>query len=169
MADLARAPDRSLGRRGHARGGGPVSEHLAFRLGAETFALPLADVREILVPPSITLVPRAARDVLGIVSVRGRLVTVIDLGLRLAIARDAPIPGAGPRRGRVLLVEAPSGEMMGMLVDEVLAVYRLGETEIEAASALGGNVAEHVTGIGRRDGAVLILLSLPLLLAPGTR
>ena len=140
-----------------------MSEHLAFRLGSETFALPLVDVREILVPPAITFVPRAARDVLGIVSVRGRLVTVFDLGVRLDIARVADSP-TGPRRARVLLVEAASGEMMGLLVDEVLSVYRLGESEIESAGALGGNVAEHVTGIGRRDGAMLVLISLPLLL-----
>ena len=169
MADLARAPDRSLARRGHARGGGPVSEHLAFRLSTETFALPLVDVREILVPPLITLVPRAARDVLGIVSVRGRLVTVIDLGMRLSLPRMEAGPQIGPKRARVLLVEAESGEMMGLLVDEVLSVYRLGEREIEASSALGGNVAEHVTGIGRRDGAMLILLSLPLLLGLAAR
>jgi chemotaxis signal transduction protein len=66
---------------------------------------------------------------------------------------------------------SPSGETMGLVVDEVLSVYRLGETEIEpAAGALGGNVAEHVAGIGRRDGQTLVLLTLAALLSPpGTR
>lgn len=139
-----------------------MAEYLAFRVAGDVFALPLADVREILVPPLVTLVPRAPREVLGIVSVRGQLVTVLDLAIRLSIERGEP-----GKRARILLVLSPDDETMGLVVDEVMSVYRLGEEEIEpAAGALGGNVAEHVTGIGRRDGQTLVLLSLSALLSP---
>jgi purine-binding chemotaxis protein CheW len=151
-------------RRALARGGGAVSEYLAFRLRGETFALPLGDVREILVPPPITLVPRAARDVLGIVSVRGRLVTVIELATRMGLDRHSDVPSVATKRERVLLVESQAQETMGLRVDEVLSVYRLGEAEIEPSAALGGSVAEHVAGIGRRDGELLVLLDLAVLL-----
>jgi len=65
------------------------------------------------------------------------------------------------RRARILLGEAQSGEVIGLLVDEVRHVVRLAATEIEpAASALGGDVSEFVLGIGRPAGEFLILLDL---------
>lgn len=164
MADLVRAPAKQLGRRAHAPARGPVVEHLAFRLVGETYALPLADVREILTSPPVTLVPRAAKEVVGIVSVRGQLVTVLDLAARLGLREGTPGNPPLGRKTRILLVPGPLGEIMGLLVDEVLSVYRLAEPEIEPVGVLGGNVAEYVTGIGRRDGVVLILLALAPLL-----
>lgn len=153
---------RQLGRRAQAAERGGVAEFLALRLGGEIYGVPLTHVREILVSPPLTLVPRAPYDVLGIINVRGQLVTVIDLKARLQI------PGEDPsRKGRVLLVPGPEGELLGLSVDEVLQVYRLAESEIEPAGVLGGNVAEHVAGIGRRDGVLLILLSLETLLGRG--
>ena len=140
---------------------GPVTEHLAFRLASETYGLPLLHVREILTPPPITFVPRAPAEVLGIISVRGLLVTVLDLRVKLGVAAES-----ASKRTRILLVPAPSGEMMGLWVDEVLQVYRLAEAEVEQVSnVLGGNIADYVTGIGRRDGVLLVLLSLTPLLS----
>ncbi len=66
------------------------------------------------------------------------------------------------RRGRILLGAAESGEVIGLLVDEVRHVVRLAANEIEpAATALGGDVSEFVLGIGRPAGEFLILLDLP--------
>lgn len=154
---------RHLGRRAQAVERGSVAEFLALRLGSEVYGVPLTHVREILVSPPITLVPRAPREILGIINVRGQLVTVIDLKMRLQLPGDEQ----QGRRARVLLVPGPEGELLGLSVDEVLQVYRLSESEIEPAGVLGGNVAEHVAGIGRRDGALLILLSLKTLLGGG--
>ncbi len=60
-----------------------LEEYIGFRAAAEMFALPLTLVREILKPPPITEVPRARPDILGIVSVRGQITTVVDLRRRL--------------------------------------------------------------------------------------
>lgn len=149
---------KQLGRRSQVTERGGVTEFLALRLGEEVYGVPLTHVREILVSPPLTAVPRASLDILGIINVRGQLVTVIDLKTRLRLpARESS------RKGRVLLVPGPEGELLGLEVDEVLQVYRLAEREIEPAGVLGGNVAEYVAGIGRRDGVLLILLSLEAL------
>lgn len=150
-------------RRGKALDAGPVAEYLGFRLADETFAVLLVDVREILSPPPLTYVPRAAHEVIGIISVRGLLVTVIDLRRKLGI-EEAP----ATKLSRILLAVAPNGETLGLYVDEVEQVYRFAESEIEnAASVLGGSIAEHVVGVGRRDEKIVVLLSLaPLLAAP---
>jgi purine-binding chemotaxis protein CheW len=136
-------------------------EYLAFSLAGEAYAVRIAYVAEILKPPPITQVPRASRNVIGVISVRGRLVTVIDLRRRLRLP-EAPMD----RRTRILLTNTEQGELIGLLVDEVMQVYRMAESEIEPAHVLGGDQPAHVAGIGRPEGgALLILLDLAPILA----
>jgi purine-binding chemotaxis protein CheW len=152
---------------------GRRTEYLAFSLAGEAYAVQIAHIAEILKPLPITWVPRAPRNVVGVMSVRGRLVTVIDLRRRLSL-RESPMD----RRTRILLADlgaegASSGgphqphqsEQIGLLVDEVMQVYRLAENEIEPATVLGGDQPAHIRGIGRPEGALLILLDLRPLLA----
>jgi purine-binding chemotaxis protein CheW len=155
MADLARASRGALARRGPVDRG-PVREFLAFSLAEELYGVELTRIREILSPPPVTRVPRAPRDVIGVCSVRGLLVTVMDLRRRLR-HEERPLT----RRARILLAAAEGGEVIGLLVDEVRQVVRLTESEIEiATSVLGGEISEHVLGIGRPEGSVVILLDL---------
>jgi purine-binding chemotaxis protein CheW len=119
-------------------------------------------------------VPRAPFAVMGIVSVRGQLVTVVDLRRRLRLPEASPT-----RRARVLLVNPTGLETLGLYVDEVLQVYRLADGEIEhAGAALGGEVAPYIAGIarplptgatsqsgGQTDASLVILLELRSLLA----
>jgi purine-binding chemotaxis protein CheW len=120
-----------------------ISEYLAFGLNSERFALPLESVREILKLALITEVPRARAHVLGILSVRGRITTVIDLRKRLRMAA-APTTKAS----RILLVDGGE-EVVGLLVDEVFQVYRLHDDEIELAAVVASDMSEYVRGIGR--------------------
>ena len=154
MPELIKAPAARAVRRSGDRG--PVREFLVFTLAGELYGVELTGIKEILSPPPITRVPRAPREVVGVCSVRGLLVTVLDLRRKLRLEERAV-----GRRTRILLATASSGEVTGLLVDEVRQVVRLAETEVEsAATALGGDVAEHVLGIGRPDGMFLVLLDL---------
>jgi purine-binding chemotaxis protein CheW len=154
-------------RRAERRAGdaGRRVEYLAFGLAGETYAVPIGHVAEILRPPPITGVPRAPETILGVISVRGRLVTVVDLRRRFSLPAVAT-----DRKSRVLLADAGVGEQIGLLVDDVQQVWRLAAEEIEAPDVLGGEQAAHIAGIGRPasgDGAMLILLDLrPILEAP---
>ena len=155
MADLVAREARSQLRRG-TKARGPRVEYLAFRLGADTYAVPIGEVREILKLPPVTEVPRAPSDVLGVVSVRGLLVTVIDLKQRLRVS-----PAEITKKGRILLVMGAKNEVIGLYVDEVLQVYRLAEAEVEVAgNVLGGKLGDYVVGIGRPEGKLLILVDL---------
>jgi purine-binding chemotaxis protein CheW len=120
-----------------------VSEFLAFGLSGERFALPLGAVREILKLALITEVPRARSHVLGILSVRGRITTVIDLRKRLRMNAAPPT-----KASRILLVEGHD-EVIGLLVDEVYQVYRLHDEEIELSAVVASDLSEYVLGIGR--------------------
>ena len=156
MANVTHSTASRLARRiGGDRG--PVREFLMFVLAGELYGVELTRIKEILSPPPITMVPRAPRNVIGVCSVRGLLVTVIDLRRTLRL-EERPLT----RRARILLGVAESGEAIGLLVDEVRHVVRLASTEIEpAATALGGDISEFVLGIGRPAGEFLILLDLP--------
>lgn len=148
VADLVRA-DRGAGgvQRGrHADRGADRSEYLCFALGDRLYAAPIGSIREILNPQAITPVPRAPRAILGIMSVRGQLCTVLDLRRCL----DLP-EGPETRRTRILLMETGT-ETLGVYVDAVLQVCRLAETDIEEPGpVLGTDVSEHITGIARSE------------------
>lgn len=140
---------------------GKRAEYLAFTLDTEAYALQIGNIVEILKPLPITEIPRADPEVVGVMSVRGRLVTVVDLKRRFRLTRTFTMD----RKSRILLVDA-AGELIGLLVDEVLQVYRLAESEVEPPQVLGTEQPPHVVGIGRpAGGAVLLLLDLaPLFL-----
>lgn len=155
MANLVRS---QRGRRplAQSRNQGVVTEYLAFRLAKDTYAVPVTSVHEIVKPPMITPVPRAPSYVLGIISGRGRVVTVVDARRKLRLEEQTATP-----RSRVLIAEGAQ-ERIGLWVDEVLMVYRFGEGEIER-SLLGpsGEMGDYITGIARpADDASLVVILL---------
>lgn len=116
---------------------------LAVLAGDETYGFPLSAVREILIPPPVAEVPRTAEHILGVISVRGQIITVIDLPKLLNLAVEE-----GRSCGRVLLVDNGE-ELIGVAVDTVIQVYRMEPAQIEYASAMGAELSEYVVGIGR--------------------
>lgn len=138
------ANDGAYSQRALARAEEPgIREFLAFVVANGTYALPLSCVREIMRVPSITEIPRAPDEVLGICSVRGQVTTLIDLRHKLKV-EAAPISS----RTRILLVDQ-GDDIMGLLCDRVQQVHRLSETEVEMASVLGADASSYVMGIGR--------------------
>jgi len=147
---------------------GKRAEYLAFALGGEAYAIEIGNIVEILKPLPITEVPRADPDVVGVMSVRGRLIVVLDLKRRFKLV--AQRSDTLKKKNRILLVDAIDEEI-GLLVDEVHQVYRLSEAEIEPPTVLGSEQAPHVVGIGRPGsaaglpGPVLMLIDLAPLFA----
>lgn len=111
--------------------------------GNEAYGIPLAAVREVLIPPPLTEVPRGADHFLGVIAVRGDIITVIDLPkmLKLETSHD-------DTHGRVLLVDNGQ-ELIGVAVDSVIQVFRLEPEEIEYASTMSTDLANFVVGVGR--------------------
>ena len=123
--------------------GTEVRDYLGFAVGEARYALPLSSVSKVIEVPPVTEVPFAPEPILGIIAVRGRAIALFDTRCLLSL------PGTGKTaRNRVLLVDR-SGETVGLLVDRVLKVYRLRESEIEPPSAAGSDLKPYVIGIGR--------------------
>lgn len=97
-------------------------EFLAFELSGETYALPMAAVREILKVSAVTEIPRAQKNVFGLIKVRGEMLPLYDVKVALRLADVAPVvwgPADLPRPARVVLVRDPEGDA-GILVDRVM-------------------------------------------------
>jgi len=134
----------------------PVREILTFALNGEAYGVPLTQVLEILGVRSITRVPRSPEDVVGVCTVRGELVTVIDTRRRLE-----PRAPRAQNRGRILVTSTAAGEKVGLLVDEVLGVQRFSQAQIEpTAGVLVGDVSSHIESIARKGTAVTVLVNL---------
>ncbi len=136
---------------------------LTFAVGGEVYGIEILSIREIIKLREITEVPRAPRFLLGVVTVRGLVLPVVDLRLRLRL--DAPPLGRAAR----ILVCIHKGERYGLLVDEVRGVVRFADAQIEPPPpSLSPSDAPFLAGIGRyhseREERMVILLSLDAVL-----
>jgi purine-binding chemotaxis protein CheW len=141
-------------------------EFLAFELGREIYAVPIAAVREILKVTHVTEVPRAQKNVIGLINVRGDMLPLYDVKVRLRLAEALPTVrvAADVTRGtRVVLLRDLEGDA-GILVDSVVGVVKLSLSKLEAPPALGFE-RNAIAGLARRDGALYILLDVEQALA----
>lgn len=130
-------------------------EYLCFRVGTEFYAVPISEIKEIIKPRELTEVPRSPSFVKGILSLRGVIIPVFDMRERLHFE-----PAVHDSRSRIVVVRKGE-ELCGILVDEVLQVLHFEEKDIEPPpSVLDGLDREFVSGIGRHDARVIILLCL---------
>lgn len=147
-------------------------EFLAFGLGSETYALPISSVREIVKVPHLTEVPRAGAFLLGVMNLRGEVIPVYDLKLRLRLSEEpASVAGPGarmellPRSARVLVLSSDDGPW-GVLADAVSEVVRLLPSQVETPPpGLARGDRDWVLGIGRLEDQLFILLDVEQALA----
>jgi purine-binding chemotaxis protein CheW len=136
-----------------------VLQWVTFKLESETYGVNVMQVQEILRYTEIAPVPGAPSYVLGIINLRGNVVTVIDtrarFGLMSAEATD---------NSRVLIIEAEE-QVIGILADSVAEVVYLRSSEIDSAPNIGTEEsAKFIQGVSNRDGELLILVDLNKLL-----
>jgi purine-binding chemotaxis protein CheW len=137
---------------------------VGFRVGRETYGVPIASLREIVRVPEITAVPDAPDYLEGIINLRGRIISVVDLRKRFGQAATGI-----NRHSRILVVEH-RGRLAGMIVDSASEVLKIPESEIETAPAMmreGG--LDCVTGLGKYQGRLILLLDIGKVLDAGNR
>jgi purine-binding chemotaxis protein CheW len=140
-----------------------LDEYLTFLLGKEEYAVAIERVREVLRAPAITEVPRAPAHVLGVVTVRGEVVAVVDARGRLGLG------GGESAAGRIVIVDAGEGPL-GLLVDAVTSVVRLPRGSIEPCpQGMSAGAADCVTGIGRHRDQLFMVIDAAALLPRSTR
>lgn len=138
-----------------AENAGYFLKYLRFRVSDEEYGVSLLEIREIIKPRDVTEVPGMPDFVVGVLSLRGIIIPVFDLRLRLGLAANE-VPG----HERIIIAKRQEG-LFGLLVDEVYQVINLSVASIEAApTVLEGVDREFISGIGRHGQRMLILLDL---------
>ena len=132
-----------------------VTQWGTFRLGDEIYGVNVMQIREVLRYTEITPVPGAPYFVLGIINLRGNVVTVIDTRIRFGLS-----PGEIDNNTRIVIVEVDK-QVIGMLVDSVAEVTYLNESEIEKAPNVGNEeTSKFITGVCNKHDELLILIDL---------
>ena len=125
-------------------------------------ALDAAGVQEVIRLGAVTPVPYAPQEVVGIVNLRGRIVTIVDLGLRLGFPR-----AAGGGDSRIFIIE-DRNEFIGLLVDRVDEVVEVERDHWQPPPAnVNWGQARFFKGVCRARGRVITLLDAGQILAEG--
>lgn len=136
------------------------AELLSFLIAGEQYAVSIDHLVEIVTPRSATPVPNADPTIVGIISLRGTIVTVIDVRRKL---RHPPAAAANDAR---IIVAERAGETLGFEVDRVLRVLKVDSAAIEPHPVVhSSELSEAVRGVFRHANALTILLDLDKLLA----
>lgn len=109
-------------------------------LGAEQYGLPVEQVREIVRYCAPRPVASDVPGMLGVIGLRGRLVPVHDLAVRLGLASGRAAESAPPATAKLVIVET-AGEPFGVLVDDVVEVLTVSEEQIEPVPSGSGQIA----------------------------
>jgi purine-binding chemotaxis protein CheW len=137
-----------------------VFQWVTFKLENEIYGINVMQVQEVLRYSEIAPVPGAPNYVLGIINLRGNVVTVIDTRSRFGLETCEVTDNT-----RVVVIESEK-QVIGILVDSVAEVVYLKASEIDDAPNVGNEEsAQFIQGVSNRDGELLILVDLDKLLS----
>ena len=135
---------------------------VGFRIGRETFGVPIELVHEIVRVPDITAVPDAPEYIEGVINLRGKIISVVDLRKRFGereITRT--------KKNRILVAELEH-KMVGLIVDSASEVLKVPRAEVEnPPNVFEEGELNYVTGVGKMNGRLIILIELSKILQRG--
>jgi purine-binding chemotaxis protein CheW len=139
-----------------------LTEYVTFTIAGQMFGLPIGRVQDVFKPANITRVPLAGPEISGVLNLRGRIVTAINLSKRLDLKSRAE--GMAP-----MAIGIESGaESFGLLVDAVGEVLKLSDSEREANPInLDRKLGRVSSGVFRLEGQLLVILDVDRVLDLG--
>ncbi|WP_439816761.1 chemotaxis protein CheW [Zavarzinia sp. CC-PAN008] len=141
-----------------------LTQYVTLGVDTDVFAIPVAQVQEILDLRPMSRLPHAPSYVRGLIDVRGTSVPVIDLRARLGLA-----PAEATAATRILVLQVPAGErvlVLGLIADSVFEVTALDDGRLEPPPEIGSRWRpEIMVGLGRRGAAFVVVLDVARLMA----
>ncbi len=134
-----------------------------FTLGQEEFGVDIGEVREIIRMEPITKIPHTPPYINGVINLRGGIIVVVDLGLKLSIEHRKE-----DKNTRIIVIQV-GGMTIGMIVDSATEVLRIKESQIQPAPAIIKEKiqGDYIEGVGVLGERLLILLDLSRVLETG--
>jgi len=132
-----------------------VLEYVTATIGGQLFGLPISRVQDVFVPDRLTRIPLAPPEVAGLLNVRGRILTVIDMRRRLGVESAKNV-------GKALAIGVEhGGESYGLLIDSIGDVLKLSAADREDNPInLERGLAQASAGIHRLEGTLMVVLDL---------
>ena len=141
---------------------GAITEFVTAMIGGQLFGLPISRVQDVFMPDRLTMVPLAPADVAGVLNLRGRIVTAIDMRARLGLPKstdDKPPMAMG--------VDL-RGESYGLLIDQIGEVLKLPDDSRETNPVnLDPRMATMASGVHRLNGQLMVVLDVDKVLEIG--
>ncbi len=135
---------------------------VGFKVGRETFGCPIDLVHEIVRVPDITAVPDSPDYIEGVINLRGKIISIVDLRKRFGETEIA-----SSKKNRILVAEI-DGKMLGLIVDAASEVLKIPAAEVEPPpSVFEEGELNYVTGVGKIAGRLIILIDLSKILQKG--
>lgn len=134
--------------------GSAGERYICFSIGKEEFGIPLLAIKEVIAIPEVTPIPFSPPYFLGIMNLRGQVISVLDLRLKLGIK-----PVAGSETAVIICDLSPI--VLGVVVDSINSVISPKQSEISEKPEIGtGKNSEYITGVYRRDKELILLLDI---------
>ncbi len=138
----------------------PILQWVIFRLANESYGIDVMQVQEILRYTEIAPVPGAPPYVIGIINLRGNVVTVIDTRSRFGLPNAETTD-----QTRIVIIETES-QVVGIFVDAVAEVVYLRQSEIETTPNVGNDESsKFIQGVCHKNDELLILVDLEKLMS----
>ncbi|AGW13488.1 MAG: chemotaxis protein CheW [Desulfovibrio sp.] len=144
----------------HKRQDAELLQLVTFSIGDEEFGVDILKVQEIIRTMEITKVPRAPEFVEGVINLRGKVIPILDLRRRFGLASREH-----DKHTRIIVIEI-NNMIVGFVVDSVSEVLRIPASTVEPPPpVVAGLESEYISGVGKLEDRLLILLDLDRLLS----
>jgi purine-binding chemotaxis protein CheW len=134
-------------------------QHLTFDLSGEELAVPVLTIREIIRYGKLTRMPMVPDFIEGVINLRGNVVPVINLSSKFALKQVET-----DKRTCIIIMEVAMGDeevIIGVVVDKVLQVMSIPDSQIEPTPTLGANIQSNfIKGMARTEDGFIIILDI---------
>jgi purine-binding chemotaxis protein CheW len=130
-----------------------------FLVGGEEYALDIMRIKEIIHPLKITPVPKVPPFIEGVIELRGAILPIVDLRKRFDLAAPPPT------RSTKYIIVGIEGRIVGLVVDGVGEVLRVGRAEIRPSPLVSGDAARYFSGVCHHAGRIIMILDIDRILS----
>ncbi len=140
-------------------------QYIVVKFGDEQYGIDIKYIDNIVRMQRITRVPKVQSYIKGVINLRGEVIPVVSIRLKMGLMEDTIT-----KKTRIIIIRLDNGEIIGMLVDEVKEVVTLETSQIEkVAYDSGEEKANYLSGVGKDKGELISLLDMNLVFAEKER
>lgn len=140
-------------------------QYIVVKFGDEQYGIDIKYIDNIVRMQRITRVPKVQSYIKGVINLRGEVIPVVSIRLKMGLMEDTIT-----KKTRIIIIRLDNGEIIGMLVDEVKEVVTLETSQVEkVAYDSGEEKANYLSGVGKDKGELISLLDMNLVFAEKER